>query len=289
MWKENLYQPFEVLVRQHTHFPIDEHQHSFFEMAYVREGKGDFYVDDRGRKTEETMYGARSLFLIPPDTVHRFIIREHSAYVFIRFTSQYAEDFVGRQALQALNAAVGRCRVLLDERQAERVANLFCYIEEEVAAAGRFSTYLVRQWLNSIVAIVADYYMEYPAGDNIPVVNESERAMCMMQYLQQHINQPEMLTSEVLGERFNIAPSYVGAYFKHHFREDLREYVVRNRLRNVERLLANTSMTVKEIAASMGYTDSSHLIRQFRACHNMSPLDFRRSVTSISPDEKTDV
>lgn len=285
MWKENLCQPFEILVRQHAHFPIDEHQHSFFEMAYVREGKGDFYVEDKGRKTEETTYGDRSLFLIPPDTVHRFIIREQGACVFIRFTPQYAEDFVGRQALHALGAAVGRCRVLLDERQTERVANLFGYIEEEVVSARRFSSYIVRQWLNSIVAIVADYYMEYPAGDNIPEVNGPERAMCMMQYLQQHINQPDMLTSEVLGKKFNIAPSYVGAYFKHHFREDLRDYVVRNRLHNVERLLANTAMTVKEIAASMGYTDSSHLIRQFRACHNMSPLDFRRNVTSVSSGE----
>lgn len=29
MWKENLYQPVEILLREHDTFPIGEHQHSF--------------------------------------------------------------------------------------------------------------------------------------------------------------------------------------------------------------------------------------------------------------------
>ena len=47
MWKENLYQPVEVLTRKHTKFPIDEHQHSFFEMVYVQSGSGSFYVKEK--------------------------------------------------------------------------------------------------------------------------------------------------------------------------------------------------------------------------------------------------
>lgn len=36
MWKENLYQQVEILLREHDEFPIGEHQHSFFEMTYIR-------------------------------------------------------------------------------------------------------------------------------------------------------------------------------------------------------------------------------------------------------------
>ena len=45
MWKENLYQPVEILLREHDTFPIGEHQHSFFEMAYILEGTGSFVVN----------------------------------------------------------------------------------------------------------------------------------------------------------------------------------------------------------------------------------------------------
>lgn len=53
MWKENLYQPVEILIRNHEIFPIAEHQHSFFEMVYVHEGTGRFYVKESDCKVEE--------------------------------------------------------------------------------------------------------------------------------------------------------------------------------------------------------------------------------------------
>ncbi len=35
MFKENLYRPFEILLREHETFPLKEHQHSFFETVYI--------------------------------------------------------------------------------------------------------------------------------------------------------------------------------------------------------------------------------------------------------------
>ena len=35
MWIENLYRPAEILVREHERFPIGEHTHSFYELAYI--------------------------------------------------------------------------------------------------------------------------------------------------------------------------------------------------------------------------------------------------------------
>ena len=40
MWKENLYQPFEILVTERTVFLSGVHQHSFFELGYVLSGTG---------------------------------------------------------------------------------------------------------------------------------------------------------------------------------------------------------------------------------------------------------
>ena len=80
MWKENLYQPVEILIRNHEIFPIAEHQHSFFEMVYVHEGTGRFYVKESDCKVEEVIYHAHSLFLIPPETPHCFTIDTHSEY-----------------------------------------------------------------------------------------------------------------------------------------------------------------------------------------------------------------
>ena len=39
MFKENLYRPFEILLREHKTFPLKEHQHSFFEAVYIASGR----------------------------------------------------------------------------------------------------------------------------------------------------------------------------------------------------------------------------------------------------------
>lgn len=275
MWKENLYQPVEVLIRRHTKFPIDEHQHSFYEMAYVREGSGTFYVREEGCRTQLCRYRARSLFLIPPDTVHRFTIDRPSAYVFLRFTAGYAADFLGRRIEQALQASVGRCAVALTGRDATTVDRLFAFIEEEERARREISPRLIQSWLNSILMLVADRYLPRLDREGRPVAEPSDRALYLLQYIQQQIQHPEQLTCKALGTRFHLAPSYVGAYFRRHFQEDLRHYVQRIRIRAVEQLLTESPLTIKEIAARLGYVDSGHLIKAFRSRHAMTPLEFR--------------
>lgn len=274
MWKENLYQPVEVLIRRHSKFPIDEHQHSFYEMAYVREGSGTFYVREEGCRTQLCRYRTRSLFLIPPDTVHRFTIDRPSAYVFLRFTAGYAADYLGRRIEQALQASVGRCAVSLTGRDAQTVDRLFAFIEEEKARR-EVSNQLIRSWLNSILVLAADHYLQLPDHEGIPVAEPSDRALYLLQYIQQQIASPERLTCEALGERFHLSPTYVGPYFKRHFQEDLRHYIRRIRIRAIEHLLTESSLTVKEIAARLGYVDSAHLIKAFRDFHAMTPLEFR--------------
>ena len=262
MWKENLYQPVEVLIRRHSKFPIDEHQHSFYEMAYVREGSGTFYVREEGCRTQLCRYRARSLFLIPPATVHRF-------------TAGYAADYLGRRIEQALQASVGRCAVSLTGRDAQTVDRLFAFIEEEEKARREVSNQLIRSWLNSILVLAADHYLQLPDHEGIPVAEPSDRALYLLQYIQQQIASPERLTCEALGERFHLSPTYVGPYFKRHFQEDLRHYIRRIRIRAIEHLLTESSLTVKEIAARLGYVDSAHLIKAFRDFHAMTPLEFR--------------
>ena len=83
MWKENLYQPVEILLREHDTFPIGEHQHSFFEMAYILEGTGSFVVNSVNGGEEHHNYCAADLCLIPPNRVHLFRTCSHSRYLFI--------------------------------------------------------------------------------------------------------------------------------------------------------------------------------------------------------------
>ncbi len=271
MWKENLYQPLEILVRSREVFPIAEHQHSFFEMAYVTEGTGRFYTREAGCGPQEVSYRARSLFLIPPETTHCFTVETHSEYVFIRFVASFVEDYIGKHVAEEFLSPDWQTEISLSRRDEEVVFHLFDFIRREKEAGGGCCDYLLRLWVNSILVIVE----RNVSFKNLQTA-EPRGPLYMLQYIQEHISQPDLLSTENLGRIFNLSPRYIGSFFKRNFQENLQKYVAKSRLRTVENLLLSSTMTVKEIAYKMGYSDSGHLVKSFRKAYGTSPLRYRR-------------
>lgn len=279
MWKENLYQPVEILIRNHEVFPIAEHQHSFFEMVYVSEGTGRFYAGESDCKVLETTYDAHSLFLIPPETTHCFTIETHSEYVFIRFMINYVEDYVGKNVAEVFRSPGWQEEIRFSGQDEDTVFRLFDFIRSEEESKRESSNYLLHQWINSILVIVARNIAGKSSFDSSGR-GETDGSMYMQQYIQRYIHEPNLLSAENLGKTFNLSPNYIGEYFKRVFQEPLRQYIARNRLKMVESLLLNSRKTVKEIAYSMGYSDSSHLVKSFQKAYGIPPLKYRRDHSS---------
>lgn len=278
--ERNLYQPVEVLIRNHEIFPIAEHQHSFFEMVYVYEGTGQFYVKESDCKVEEVTYHTHSLFLIPPETTHRFMIDTHSEYVFIRFVLHYVEDYIGKYMAEIFRDPSRSAEISLNESDKKMTSLLFDFIKREEVSRQMGTNYLQQQWLNSILVLVARNIVHETKDNRLSAkyltINETNPAVYMLQYIQQHIHQPELLRAENLSKTFHLSPDYIGIYFKRNYQETLQQYIGRNRLKMVENLLLNSSMTVKEIAYKMGYTDSCYLVKSFQKVYGMSPLKYRQ-------------
>ena len=265
MWKENLYRPIEILLREHDDFPVGKHQHSFFEMVYILAGSGNFEADVLHSEQEHCSYHANDLFLIPPDSPHLFTIANHSRFVFIRFTRNYLVDYINCQFENCLEIQAA-FRLDLSESDSDSVSH-------------NLSELLLQHYVNSIIllctrnlsAITSEY-------DNL----SNNKPQYMLQYIQQHIHQPELLTLNILADRFHLSPKYVGRFFKRNFGEDYKQYLSRNRLKRVEDMLINTRMTIKEIAAQMGYADSCYLNKLFIQHHGMTPLQFRKRNSHLS-------
>lgn len=272
MWKENLYQQSEVLLREHDVFPIGEHQHSFFEMAYIVSGTGYFSAVSPSGAVEEHDYRAGCLFLVPPDTAHLFVIHTHSRFVFLRFTQAYVADSIGSFAGGVLHISSGY-RLCLPPADRVSAAHVVSVLSAELQAGHRFSALLVQHCVVSMVLLAARSLSGAVSEQDASGMG---RAYMLMQYVQQHIHCPELLRQEALAQKFNLSPAYVGRFFKRNFGEDLRSYVSASRLRRVADMLVSTSLSVKEIAVRMGYADTCYLDRVFAGHYGMSPVQFRK-------------
>ena len=76
-----------------------------------------------------------------------------------------------------------------------------------------------------------------------------------------------------------VHPVYLCAAFRSAHGCSPGQYVRRLRIEHARRLLATTRQTVSSIAFESGFSDQSHLTRQFRAETGMTPAEYRRRMS----------
>lgn len=281
MWIENLYEPFEILIRERAVFPVDVHRHTFFELVYIVSGTGRLSAFGR-----EVTYRPGDLFLIRPETAHRFVVETVSRFVFLRFTQQAVADCTGMLAEPFLSAQKEPDPLQLHEDDAGKIQGLFRLIWMEREKPGLSCSDVLRQWSVSALLIVARNLAARTLPD--AGVSPAGRLAWLLPYIQRHIGQPEWLTTEALCEVFHFSKHYLGRYFRRHYQESLGSYITRCRLRAVENELLNSARSVKEIAWKLGFSDASHLTKVFRRHTGKTPLPFRREHRFRQPDHPAD-
>jgi AraC-like DNA-binding protein len=78
-----------------------------------------------------------------------------------------------------------------------------------------------------------------------------------------------------LATQLRLSPSHLQRLFKHETGLRMGEWLIAFRLQKAAYLLANSYLTVKEIARSVGYEHVSSFIRAFERRYVLTPTHFR--------------
>jgi len=277
MVKDNLYQPFEVVLREPlSACPRSEHSHSFFEFIYIVSGTGRQCIN----KSKFT-YKPGHLFLLTPDDSHYFEILTETQFLFIRFNPLYIKDrgLSGETAqhldflLKNAGQAPG-CILKTDEDKAV-VKPIMQAIISEKEKNGLYSKALLQQYINTVIVIAArNVAMSMP--DDVSE-NTEEKTLDILQYIQANIYFPEKLKAKVIADKAGISENYLGQYFKKHTGETMQQYIINYKLKLIENRLLHSNMRMVEIANELGFNDESHLNRIFKKYRSMNPSDFRKA------------
>jgi AraC family transcriptional regulator len=74
-----------------------------------------------------------------------------------------------------------------------------------------------------------------------------------------------------------VSPYHFAREFNKSVGMPLHRYLIRQRVERAQRLLRQSSETVADIAASVGFSDQSHLCRHFKRITGVTPTRFRGS------------
>lgn len=286
MYVQNLYEPFEIEISKVQECPCRPHKHTFFELVYIMEGKGSYYINEN-----RYQYRRENLFLVMPHDNHHTEVGELTTFIFIRFNNIFLEaqkaqnsysnlgDWIKKleYILQNSNRLLG-C-IIRNDYDKPLLKALMLAILQEHSNKQFLQNEVVQNLINTIITLVArNISLHIPEN----LHDGSNPSFDMVQYIHQNIYDPEKLKAEAIATHFNISLNYISEYFKKHTGENLHSYIMNYKLRLVETRLQHSNMRLNEIAYELGFTDESHLTKSFKKYKGMSPSSYRKSVLLMS-------
>lgn len=85
------------------------------------------------------------------------------------------------------------------------------------------------------------------------------------------------LTVAGIAAKFNYNKDYLSRLFRQYVSMGPMEYIREIRIGKAKELLTRTTLSVKEVAAEVGFLDDKHFMRVFKRCVNMTPKQFRNA------------
>ncbi len=120
---------------------------------------------------------------------------------------------------------------------------------------------------------VAEILVEEKRANNAPSSGKENSLDSIAQHIQ--LNYMEELTLEKLSHLAGMSRFSFCRAFKERFRQCFVSYVNSIRMKNAENLLTESRASITEIAFSVGYRNSGHFNRVFKATYKMSPRAYR--------------
>lgn len=267
------YDSFNIYSFDATSWQHPVHKHTYYEIIFILKGTGIHTVNGNSFR-----YKASDVFLLGPEDYHEFMIHTRTTFCYLRFIETvllHIDEKPSWQRLvnQLLQApqVVGSRITSASERQ--QLFHLLTVLRAEYERQGDHFLFVRDGILKAMVSILVRETNKAlsKSGKRTPV-SEIEKILI---YIRQHIQQPELLRLEQLAEQFHYAPSYLGIFFKQHTGESIKQYIITYKLTQIEGLLLYSRESLSEIADKFGFTDESHLSKQFKKYKGISPRAFR--------------
>jgi AraC-like DNA-binding protein len=97
-----------------------------------------------------------------------------------------------------------------------------------------------------------------------------------VQKILQRVESGKTLNIRELAQEFRLSPAYLQRLFKDQTGVSMGEWMNEQRLQRAANLLADSYMSVKEIAYTIGYEHASSFIRAFERRFAQAPLRYRK-------------
>ena len=241
------------------------HTHNHMELFFIVGGKGQFLIEDQLHPVN-----VNNLVIINPEVVHTEV----------SFNAQPLEYIVlGIEGivLAGSDNADGRFNILDRYESAEIsgcLRNILREMEQkhtgyEDVCQAYMEILIIRLMRSTSLAVLSE-----PR-----TISANRQCAAVRRYIDLHFK--EALTLEQLAEDAHMNKYYLSHAFKREYGISPINYMITRRIEESKYLLAETDLSLSQIAQLLGFSSLSYFSQVFRRTQAVSPMEYRQSTRNI--------
>ncbi len=237
---------------------LPDHLHDWFEMIYVYQGKGVFFIDQSFYELEPG-----DLILIPGNTIHRSDLRkeERVTSTALFFNPNLVSNTFpsGQTFLQLFNQAREKkeYRYRLEVPHRLKLEELLEELWQEEESEHPDRAQALALYLHLILLYLNRLELKKVSSGRQP-----EWLKGSLNYIEQNLKKPIELES--LAANAAVSPTYFSRMFKQAIGLTVSDYLTTKRMIAAKELLKQSNETIQTIAANSGYQSMPHFYRTFK-------------------------
>lgn len=238
-----------------------EHYHSSFELYYLKEGRCNYFIEDR---SYDVVSG--DIILIPAGTIHR---TNYGARLHTRHLINFKEDFISQEILEATRS-LGF--LYSNKTLCPHVDMIFTMIEWEYQKNDSLSIHALKTYTEQLLLLMVRNGNEKKRESEGNAIVEKT-----VKYIQENYMNDIKLSS--VAKLMNVSAEHLSRIFKKETGFGFNEYLTLYRLQRAEYILANEpGRAIGEIAYCCGFNDSNYFSYKFKQRYGISPTKARNGI-----------
>ncbi len=243
------------------------------ELVLIVQGRGEWVLDGVRRP-----YALHDLLFIPPFTPHSIhtdesVPSEHVA-VHFDFAADVPPSAQGLERRRPYRVRFTHGLGIATQRRLFAGHRLTRALNQVVAAHGAASVLGPAQAAVHLAGVLLDLLAEPGrARPDAAARRDQARVTAMVRFMTEHLAQ--RVDHAMLERASGLSPSRLQALFREVTGHPPLDYLRRLRVEEARRLLADSRLSVKEVAARTGFRDTSHFSKVFRRVDGLAPAHFR--------------
>ena len=238
----------------------NHHYHNFFEIYYMVDGKGTYFIND---KLYDMAPG--DIIIVPPNTIHS---TDYGNKEYERALLEFSDGLLPKYMREKLRLLPNLYR---HPGIAHDVYLALRDIEREYKAPDEFSFDEITHLITHLMVLLLRNV------DAVKVVNSRDAVISeVVAFIKE--NYRTNITLGQLAEMHFISPEHLSRSFKKETNFGFNEFIALVRLQQAESLLKNRgSMSIAEVAYACGFNDSNYFSDKFKRTYGLSPLQYSKA------------